>query len=409
MPISPGLVQFCNCRILYHGEILHEDFWVRNGKIMNPEELFYDEKVTAEKQIDCDNMLIVPGYIDVQINGGFGYDFSSNIEVFSEGLDVVSKGLLQHGVTSFCPTLVTSPVNVYRQVLPKLKRRPGGKHGAEIIGAHCEGPFINFKKKGAHDESYIKTDVSDGLDSFINTYGSLENVSIITVAPEIPGINDCIKRLVERNIVVSIGHSMGNLTDGEKSVCNGASFITHLFNAMLPFHHRDPGIVGVLTSLITPKQAFYGLISDGIHTHPTALRIAQRSHPKGIVLITDAIAALGLPPGEHKLGTMDMMIDDKVARIKGTDTLAGSISSMDKCVRHFKKGAGCGVVEAIEAATLHPAQMLVITDRKGTLDHDTDADFIFLDDNLAVHATFIAGEPVWINENSSMAKLNNCY
>jgi len=407
---SPGvLVQFYNCRILYNGKILKEDFLVRDGKIMNPEKIFFLEKIRADIAIDCDDHIIAPGFIDTQINGGFGYDFSSDISQLSKGLNVVSKGILQHGVTSFCPTLVTSPVNIYRQALPMLKARAGGKNGAQILGAHCEGPFINKEKKGAHDENHIKEDATRGIEVLRETYGSFENIVIITVAPEVPGIVDCIPDLTQKNIVVSIGHCIANLAEGEEACIKGASFITHLFNAMMPFHHRDPGIVGVITSLITPTPVFYGLISDGIHTHPTALRIAQRSHPDGIILVTDAIAALGLSPGLHKLGTMDIMIGEKTAKIVGTDTLAGSICSMDRCIRHFKTGSGCSAVVALEAATLHPAQLLGITNEKGTLDYTTDADFVFLTDTLEVEATFIAGEPVWIHEDSTMNKLKQFY
>ncbi|XP_047141626.1 N-acetylglucosamine-6-phosphate deacetylase isoform X1 [Hydra vulgaris] len=402
------LVQFINCRILYQKEIIKEDFWVKNGKILNPEKIFFDEKLSADIQIDCKNMIIAPGYIDTQLNGGFGYDFSSNIESLEDGLNIVSKGILKHGVTSFCPTLVTSPANIYRQALPILMKRKGSRNGAEVLGAHCEGPFINIEKRGAHDPNYIKSDANGGIQVLELTYGSLDNIAIITVAPELSGIVDCIPSLVERNIVVSIGHSTASLGQSEVAVSQGASFITHLFNAMLPFHHRDPGMVGLLTSDVTKKTVFYGMITDGIHTHPTALRIAYRSHPKGIVITTDAIAALGLSPGIYKLGTMSVEISEKDAKIAGTNTLAGSVCSMDRCVYQFKQQTNCSLVEAIEAATLHPAQLLGISDRKGTLDFDTDADFIFLDDQLNVHATFIAGDLVWNSEQMShLSKIYN--
>lgn len=392
------IVQFVNCRILYKGAIIREDFWVRDGKILNPEKLFYDEKKKAHVQIDCKNLIISAGFIDVQINGGFSYDFSSDPDKIEEGRDVVSKNLLRYGVTSFCPTIVTSPSHIYANILPHLKKRAGGQHGAEILGAHIEGPFINEEKKGAHDKTYIKKSVG-GFHTLTETYGNLDDVALITVAPELPGIMEIIPDLIEKNITVSIGHSTSDIVKAEEAFIKGASFVTHLFNAMLPFHHRDPGIVGVLTSMIIPRPAFYGMICDGRHTHPTSLRIAYKSHPKGLVLVTDAIAALGLPPGVHKLGTMDVNITEKDARILGTETLAGSICSMDNCVRHFKKETGCTSVEALEAATLHPAQLLGIEASKGTLDYDSAADFVFLNDDLYVQATFIAGIPVYVEND----------
>eukprot|EP00794_Sanderia_malayensis_P007315 gene7312-8133_t len=401
------LVQFVNCRILYRGTLIIEDLLVRDGVICNPEKIFFEERITSDVKIDCKNLIIAPGLIDVQINGGFGYDFSSNLNQLEEALDVVSKGILEHGVTSYCPTLVTSPTEVYRQALPKICRRKGGKHGAEILGAHVEGPFINPLKKGAHNEKYIKNSLNAGSNSVIDIYGSLDNISMVTIAPEIEGILETIPHFLKHNVVVSIGHSIADLVCGEESVRRGATFITHLFNAMSSFHHRDPGLLGVLTSNTIPRPAFYGVIADGIHTHPTALRISHRAHPKGIVLVTDAISAMGLPPGRHMLGTMSVNIEKNRVTLDGTNTLAGSIVTMDRCLRHFRKAAACSTVEALEAATLHPAQLLGITDKKGTLEYNTDADLVVLDDEFNIHATLIAGQPAYVNNNGDMNHLNS--
>lgn len=404
------LYQFKNCRLLRDSKLIEEDLWVRDGKIIDPRDVFWGGKVLADVQIDCNSLIISPGFIDLQINGGFGVDFSSDPDKLEEGLKTVSKGLLQHGVTSYCPTIVTSSQASYNEILKKIKRTPGGVHGAEVLGAHLEGPFINPEMKGAHKEHLMRQISTKGAQEIEDFYSSLDHVSIITIAPELAGESmESIQQLVKRNIVVSIGHSAANLSIAEKAADNGATFITHLFNAMLPFHHRDPGIVGLLTSYDIPKPIFYGLIADGIHTHPTATRIAHRSHPNGLVLVTDAIAALGLPPGLHKLGPMQVEINHEKATLKGTNTLAGSIASMDVCIQRFRKMSGCSAVEALEGATLHPAQVLGIERRKGTLNYKSDADLVFLDEDLNVHATFIAGEPVWLHKEglvTGVMKLN---
>ncbi|CAH3039214.1 unnamed protein product [Porites lobata] len=396
---QPKLYQFRNCRLLRDSKIITDDLWVRDGKIIDPRIIFWEEQVKADVQIDCNNVIICPGFIDVQINGGFGVDFSSDTDKLEEGLVTVAKGLLQHGVTSFCPTIVTSTQQSYNEILKTVKRTPGGENGAEILGAHLEGPFLNPDMKGAHKAHLMRQISTKGAQEMEDFYGTLDHVSIVTLAPELAGENmESIKQLVQRNIVVSIGHSAANEEIAEQAAKKGATFITHLFNAMLPFHHRDPGIVGLLTSYDIPKPMFYGLIADGIHTHPTATRIAHRSHPTGLVLITDAIAALGLPPGLHKLGPMQVEIDHEKATLQGTNTLAGSIASMDVCIQRFKKMSGCTIVEALEGATLHPAQLLQIEHRKGILNYNSDADLVFVDDDLNVHATFIAGEPVWLKK-----------
>lgn len=167
------------------------------------------------------------------MSGGYGVDFSYDVDTVEEGVAKVSKGLLAHGVTSFCPTLVTSPVDTYHQVLPKIKRRAGGEHGATILGVHAEGPFISVEKKGAHPENCIRN-FDDGFNTLAQVYGDINNISIITLAPEKPRVPEVITELVRRGVTVSVGHSMSDLKHGETAVKSGATLITHLFNAMLP-------------------------------------------------------------------------------------------------------------------------------------------------------------------------------
>ncbi|XP_076446136.1 N-acetylglucosamine-6-phosphate deacetylase-like [Babylonia areolata] len=394
---APGcLLQFRNCQILRDHKIYRDHLWVRNGKIVDPEKIFFDEGITADVQIDCNNCIIAPGFIDTQLNGAVGVDFSDDHSSISEGVQKVAKHLLETGVTSFCPTVITSPPEVYKKILPQIKKCPGSAEGAGVLGIHLEGPFISCEKKGMHPEECI-TSYDNGFSDLEKMYGSFDNAALLTLAPELPRTEEVIKECVKRGIVVSVGHSMAKLEQGEAAVCQGASFITHLFNAMLPFHHRDPHLVGLLTSERIPKDRtlFFGLISDGIHTHPAALRIAHRVHPDGLVLITDAIRAMGLPEGKYTFGQQDVVIKGKTAMLVGTDTLAGSIARLDLCVRHFAKTTGCGAVLALEAASLHPAQMLGISHQKGTLDIGADADFILLNDSLEVKATYIAGQRVW--------------
>ncbi|XP_069680305.1 N-acetylglucosamine-6-phosphate deacetylase [Periplaneta americana] len=393
---SKKLLQFRNCQILRDHEIITEDFWVRDGKIVDPEKVFFDEKISADVQIDCKGALIAPGFIDLQINGGFGVDFSYNDDV-EDGVQKVAKGLLAHGVTAFCPTLVTSPPYVYKKkILPLLKKRPGGPEGAAVLGAHLEGPFINVNKKGAHPAQYIR-DMNNGFKSIQEIYGSLDNVKIVTLAPELNNAAEVIEELTSRDVTVSLGHSMADLREGESAIKHGATFLTHLFNAMPPFHHRDPGLVGLLASdcIAEGYKVYYGIISDGIHTHPAALRIAHCTHPDGLVLVTDAVSALGLEDGTHQLGQLAIEVKDGRGLVAGTDTLCGSIASMNECVQFFMKAASCSKVTALEAASLHPAQAVGLDSKKGTLSFGADADFIFLGGDLKVWSTWIAGQCVY--------------
>ncbi|XP_055333254.1 N-acetylglucosamine-6-phosphate deacetylase-like [Paramacrobiotus metropolitanus] len=391
------VIRFRDCTILRNGSLIKEDLWIRNGKILDPEPLFFDEQRSADINVYCP-FIISPGFIETQINGAFGVDFTScTADNIKAGLDLVRKGILRHGVTSFCPTVITSSPDNYHQILPHIKRDPGGPHGAEILGLHLEGPFINVSKKGAHRSEFIQSEMLDGMGYVEAVYGNLSNVSIITMAPELNGALKTIEQLAQKGIVVSLGHSGANIELAEEAVHRGASSMTHLFNAMPPFHHRDPGMIGLIAQSATGAvpQVFYGMIPDGIHTHAASLKIAYRTHPRGVVLVTDGISAMGLSEGFHLLGGSKLHISGNRAVIAGTETLCGSIATMDRCIRYFLKATDCTVEQALESATLHPAQMLHIEHRKGTLSFGSDADFVVLDNQLSVLATFIAGECVW--------------
>jgi N-acetylglucosamine-6-phosphate deacetylase len=173
------------------------------------------------------------------------------------------------------------------------------------------------------------------------------------------------------------------------------------------FHHRDPGLVGLLTSNEIPsdKIVYFGIISDGIHTHGAALRIAFRTHPTGLILVTDAISAMGLEDGMHRIGQYSIEVRNHKAFIAGTNTLCGSIAPMDECVRIFKKETNCPIEYALEAASLHPADCLGISDRKGTLNYGADADFILMDDDIKIHSSWIAGDCVFESDSHSLPKV----
>ncbi|RWS12244.1 putative N-acetylglucosamine-6-phosphate deacetylase-like protein [Dinothrombium tinctorium] len=395
--IENEVYQFTNCRIIRDHRIIEDDLWLRNGRVIDPEPLFFDEKKCADKKVDCHSALIAPGFIDLQINGGLGFDFSDCSIDTEAAVTKVAKSIIGDGVTAFCPTLITQPQDSYHKILPVIKKRNGGKEfGATILGVHLEGPFISYEKRGAHPLQHVRGEKIQNIDDIYHFYGYLDDTAIITMAPELDSA-DIIKNLVTRNIKVSIGHSMATLSEGETAIDNGANFITHLFNAMLPFHHRDPGLVGLLTSKrVNQRVVYYGIIADGNHTHEAALKIAFRSSPDGLVLVTDALSATGLPSGSKlKIGAQNVEVRENKAYIEGTQTLCGSMATMDECVRNLKKFTGCSVVEAIECATLHPANVLGIADRKGTLNFGSDADFVILDDDLKVMATFIAGQCVF--------------
>uniref|UniRef100_A0AC34FMP5 N-acetylglucosamine-6-phosphate deacetylase n=1 Tax=Panagrolaimus sp. ES5 TaxID=591445 RepID=A0AC34FMP5_9BILA len=379
------LLHFLNCKLLRNGELVDWDLLVLDGKVMNPEKMFFEEKRSADIKVDCNGMILSPGFIDIQLN--------------EKNVNKVRLKILSTGVTSFCPTIITSDAQIYKKLLPYYKRQNGSQHGAGMLGIHLEGPFISSSKKGCHPVERIRTSFGDNPeDTFATVYGNLDNVDIISLAPELYGAIDAIKYLKSKGIIISLGHSSGGLDDAEKGIKAGATALTHLFNAMPSYHHRDPGLIGLLSSdVIKVDDFFYGIIADGIHTHDSALRMAYRTFPEGFTLVTDAIQALGLGDGLHCLGEQKILVRGRHATLVGEDTTAGSVSDMLTCVNHFIKATNCSIAEALKCATENPAKLLNIDKKKGTLCYGSDADFVLLDDTIKVYATFIGGQLVFLN------------
>ncbi|KAF8933534.1 hypothetical protein BGZ52_007381 [Haplosporangium bisporale] len=339
---EPKVTKIINCKILRDRKIVeHDSIWIQGGKIIDPHKFFWYQKRLPDLVLDAGGLLVAPGFIEAQINGAFGVDFSvpSDHDTYEKDLLKVNRGLLKYGTTSYCPTIVSSSASVYHQVLSHLKPRAGSAEtGATILGAHVEGPFINKARIGAHELKVLQASAKNGYKDFKDVYGfegetpeaqkklseeDLHSVKIITCAPELDGIMDSIPDLVRAGITVSVGHSMANISQAEQAVTNGATFITHLFNAMPQFHHRDPGVIGLLGSRLDLPRPYYGLICDGIHVHPNSVKIAYDSHPEGVILVTDAMSAMGLAPGNYQLGNMSVTKDEDRVYIEGTDTLAG--------------------------------------------------------------------------------------
>eukprot|EP00750_Incisomonas_marina_P015082 INCI18073.4.p1 GENE.INCI18073.4~~INCI18073.4.p1 ORF type:complete len:540 (-),score=100.35 INCI18073.4:8-1558(-) len=408
------VIKIINGQVLRDHKLVAEDFWVKGDKIIDPMSRFWDAQCTGDLEpedivIDAKNCIICPGFIDIQINGAFGVDFS-NPAVTSADVDYVAANMVRYGVTGFLPTVVSSQPDVYKSVLPKLRPRaqpplpqtgdnsldsprlPRTPPGSINLGLHLEGPFISKQQKGAHEVEAL-AHPTEGMASILERYGSLEGVRLVTLAPELDGAIDAIRGLKERGIIISIGHTECSIKQACKAIEAGSSLVTHLFNAMRSFHHRDPGIVGLLGS---DEPTFFSVIADGIHAHDYALSLACGARPDKIIAVTDAMAAHGLPKGKHQLGKMAVDVKEDRAVLEGTDTLAGSIVSMDECVQHLKNMCCTDTVEVLEMATLHPAQVLGLAPQKGTLAFGADADFLFLDpETLEVQQTFIGGFNVY--------------
>ena len=332
--------------------------------------------------LDVSGLLVAPGFIDLQINGALGIDLADEPERLWE----VGAALSRYGVTGFLPTIITSPAGTPERAMAALADRPAGFAGAEPLGLHLEGPMLNPDRRGAHDPALLRPP-SPGL---VQGWTRADGVALVTLAPELPGGLAVVEQLVDAGVVVSAGHTAATAEELDGAVLAGLSYVTHLFNAMVPFGHRDPGTIGLA---LADGRLTAGLIADGIHVHPIAVAAAWRAlGPSRLSLVTDAVAALGRPPGRFPLGGRTVTLGDDGVRLDD-GTLAGSALALDEAVRNLIAFTGCSPAESIATVTATPARVLGLP-RKGTVAPGFDADLTLLTADLRVATTFVGGREV---------------
>lgn len=332
--------------------------------------------------VDLDGCHVAPGFIDVQINGGFGLDLTSDPSMIA----ALAAHLPAHGVTAFLPTIITSPpssVAAALEIVSGLATRPAGAVAA-VLGLHLEGPFLSPERVGAHESAHLKRpDLAHA-----RPWSREGGVRLVTLAPELAGSVAVVRELVSRGVVVSVGHSTASYRELDEAVDAGVRAVTHLFNAMGPFHHREPGIIG---RAFTDERLIASIIVDGHHVHPAAVRTAWTMlGPGRLMLVTDAMAGLGMGDGSFDLAGVPVRVTDGVARTE-EGVLAGSVLSMDCALRNLIAITGCSVSEALASASSVPARLLGENDR-GAIDKGMRADVCVLDRELSVVATFVGGE-----------------
>ena len=341
--------------------------------------------VTAETDggggiLDGTGLTAVPGFIDIQINGGWGHDFTED----PESIWVVGAKLPTTGVTAFCPTIITSPQGRIEAAPAAMRHRPGAYVGAEPIGLHIEGPFLSETKRGTHPTEHLRSPAGATLPA--------DQVAIATIAPELDGALTMIESLVEEGVIVSIGHSEADHSTAVRALEAGASLGTHLFNAMPPMTGREPGIAGAL--LVAPTARF-GVIVDRIHLADSMVRLAWTAAPDRFIAVTDAVSALGMPDGEHRIGSVTVTVADGAVR-NTEGNLAGSVLTMDAALRNLVAVTGTPLDNAIAAFTSTPARALNRSDI-GTLTSGSRGDVVLID-NGSVVATVVGGRILHLTE-----------
>lgn len=335
--------------------------------------------VNADEVLDLGDGFLVPGFVDLQVNGAFGVDVVAQPERIGE----LSTKLLSTGTTSYLPTIITLPSARYPELLSAIIL--DGEAGAEPLGLHLEGPFINPRKRGAHPEDSIMPPDAGVLREMLDA----ASVRMVTVAGEMPGCRALIEEAAGSDVVVSLGHSDTSFEEAFFAFGSGAESVTHLFNAMSPLHHRDPGLPGA--AMVHPS-AVCGIVADGSHVHPEMVKLAyEKLGPDRLYLVTDAMSAAGMEGGEYSLAGRRVHIDDGVPRLEN-GTLAGSVLRMDQAVRNVMSFTGCSLPEAVRMASTTPAKLAKVGAHKGRLAPGFDADVVALSPVLEVTEVWVKGE-----------------
>ncbi|WP_207940864.1 N-acetylglucosamine-6-phosphate deacetylase [Enterococcus sp. DIV2402] len=339
-----------------------------------------EEEVTL---IDYSGKWIAPGLVDTHIHGYMNHDVMDND---AEGIKVMSDALLSCGVTSFLPTTLTSSKELLRDVAETIGRVHKDVTGAKIQGIYFEGPFFTEEYKGAQNPSYFGDPDIDTFHEWQEASGGI--IKKIALAPERKGVEEFVKQVTDEGVVVSLGHSNGTLEDASKAVEAGASVFVHAFNGMRGLNHREPGMVGALLSL---HDVFSELICDGHHVHPAAAEVLmEKAGHDHVALITDCMMAGGMPDGNYILGEFPVVVENGTARLQ-EGNLAGSILKLKEAIKNVVDWGLATPEQAVMMASLVPAVSCKIDDVCGMIKKGRAADFIVLNSDMTLEATYLDG------------------
>ena len=369
-------------RVWIAGQFIPAQLEVEEGKISN---IYPYGTKTADE--DFGEKRIVPGFIDVHTHGAYGFDTN---DAEADGLRDWMKRIPEEGVTSILPTTVTQMPDVLTKAVANVaKVVEEGYEGAEILGIHFEGPYLDMEYKGAQLPEAIAVPTVEQFKMYQEAAHGM--IKYITMAPEHDPDFALTKYCSQTGVVVSMGHSSATYEQALMGIANGATSMTHVYNGMTPYHHRKPGLVGTAMRV---RDIYGEIICDGCHSHLAALNNYFTAKGRDYsVMVSDSLRAKHCPPGgNYELGGHPIEIgEDGLARLKGTDTIAGSTLNMNKGLKILVEDAMIPFDAALNSCTINPARALRVDDRKGRLAAGYDADLVVLEDDYSVAQTYCRG------------------
>ncbi len=361
-----------------NGVFIDADVELKDGKIVK---VAPRGTLSGDEELDVQGKYVTPGFVDIHIHGAKGSDFCDN---GAEHIETMSSYLGSEGITSFCGTTMAfdEPIlqSIFETARPYINKETGG---AVLRGINMEGPFFNKDKKGAQAEKYIVTPDQGMFDRLYEVSG--RSIKLVDIAPEVAGSYDFIRH-ASKKCVVSIAHTCANYDQAKEAFACGASHVTHIFNAMPAFGHRDPGVIGAASD----DAAHVEMISDGIHLHPAVVRsVFKWFGDDRVCLISDAMRAVGMPNGVYSLGGQTVYMTDGKATLE-SGVIAGSATSLAEC---FRRAVSFNVPleSALKAATINPAKAVGLFDEVGSIAEGKRADVLVLDETLHPEHIFIGG------------------
>lgn len=373
-------------RVVTPGGVVEGDVVVRDGRIaaVAGDGVPGAPGTEAGEVVELAGRWLLPGFVDLHVHGGGGADCTT---ADPDEVRAVARFHARHGTTALVATTVTAPVEDLLAATAAIRTAALApeRGAAEVLGAHLEGPFLNPARRGAMDPGQLRAPDPELLARLLAGGG----VRIVSLAPELPGALALVEAAVAAGARVSLAHTDASYEQALAAVERGASAVTHAFNAMRPLDHRAPGVLG---AALADDRLTCELICDGVHVHPAAATLLMRAKgPERVALVTDAIAAAGLPDGPSRLGSRPVLVRDGRATLPDGATIAGSALTLDVAVRNAVRRCGASVAQAAAMAATTPARLLGIADRKGAIAPGRDADLVVLDEQLAPRGVLVRG------------------
>lgn len=393
---------------IYNARILTPDGWMENGSLFIEDGMIAQiassgtkasHKSEEYERVDASGALLLPGFIDIHVHGGGGYDAMLGSADHIQGM---CRFHASNGTTSLLATTLTA---THEEIITALKcagqlmKEEREPDGANLLGVHLEGPFLNAVRCGAQNPADLREPSIEEFEAF--WAASQGTIKLMTIAPELSHAEEVIRHAVRKGVVISLGHTDADFETMQRATEWGAAQVTHLFNGMRPLHHREPGAAGGALML---DQLAVEVICDGIHVHPSLIQWAFNIKPEGkVLLITDSMCAAGCPDGDYYLGKLPVIAKQGKVYLKRDDGteggLAGSSLTMIEALANAVKFTGMDIADVVPALTIHPAAQIGVHESKGTIEQGKDADLILVSEDFKVLRTFVQGKQVYANES----------